>query len=62
MNLPILDGALARLSEIVDALGADFPPLRLVQYQHVVADRHEQGHRQQRYSLSQYAKRCGDHG
>jgi hypothetical protein len=42
VSLAILDGALTRLTEIVDALGADFPPPRLVQYQHVVADRHEQ--------------------
>lgn len=43
MNLTILDGALARLTEIVDALGVDFPPPKLMQYQDVIADRHERG-------------------
>jgi hypothetical protein len=41
MSLAILDGALARLTEVVDALGADFPPPKLLQYKHVVADRHQ---------------------
>jgi hypothetical protein len=43
MNLTILDGALARLAEIVDALGAGFPSPQLFQYKHVVADRHREG-------------------
>jgi hypothetical protein len=43
LNLVIIDGALARLGEIVDGLGARFPPPQLAQYQQVVVDRYEDG-------------------